>query len=265
MEAGALGTETIDCENEARITGYFAGPIDEQSVRKSLCEALRIYNRAAHGQLNLKTRTFSDRDWLTEWKKVWQPVQVGRFTITPPWIQSKAPATEGGPAAQDRIVIKINPGMAFGTGTHETTRQCLKAIANYFRGGSRLDVKTGTGILAIAAARMFANARIVACDTDENAIAIAKENARLNGVLDRIDFQIGTINDQTLSADLVCANLTAPVIVELLLLLLGATCGRLVLSGILDSQVDSVQTRLWALGANTLEVESDGEWVAMVI
>ena len=106
--------------------------------------------------------------------------------------------------------------MAFGTGTHETTRLCLKAIEKHFRGGSFLDVGTGTGILAIAAARMFPQARIEGCDIDSEAIEIAKENAHLNDAAEHIAFSIGSVDEQTASASLVCANLTAPVIVDLL-------------------------------------------------
>src|SRR4029079_18467199 len=101
------------------------------------------------------TREVPDRDWLAEWKRGWQPVEVGRFIIAPPWSEISV----------NRIVIRIEPGMAFGTGTHETTRLCLKAIEKYFRGGSFLDVGTGTGILAMAAAKLFPEARIEAVDT----------------------------------------------------------------------------------------------------
>jgi ribosomal protein L11 methyltransferase len=162
-------------------------------------------------------------------------------------------------------VIRIEPGMAFGTGTHETTRLCLKAMERYFRGGSFLDVGTGTGILAIAAAKMFPEARVEACDTDAEAVEIARENARLNGVGQQIEFRAGSVEEQTSSADLVCANLTAPVIVDLLPSLLGATCGRLVLSGILDSQSELVQSRLLELSADSFEIDQDGEWIALVV
>src|SRR5258708_29342780 len=113
-------------------------------------------------------RAVADEDWLGEWKKSWQPVEVGaRFIIAPPWVEvSHEP---------NRCVIRIEPGMAFGTGTHETTRLCLVAIEKYFAGGSFLDVGTGTGILAIAAAKLFPSARLEACDTDADAITIASE------------------------------------------------------------------------------------------
>src|SRR5262249_41095139 len=105
---------------------------------------------------------------------------------------------------------------------------------------------------------------IVACDTDPDAITIAIENAELNGVANLIDFRVGTVDDETQSADLVCANLTAPVLIQLLPALVGATCGRLILSGILDSQVEQVKSRLLELGIVNFEIDQDGEWVALI-
>jgi len=258
MEAGALGTETDERGEMVSVLGYFETQPEIATVRESLIDALRIYGLDSSVIVDLKVREVPDRDWLAEWKKSWQPVEVGRFVIAPPWIDPLA-------TASGSVPIRINPGMAFGTGTHETTRLCLKAIEKYFCGGSFLDIGTGTGILAIAAAKMFPDARIEASDTDADAIAIAKENAELNEVADRIDFQVGSVNEQTSSADLVCANLTAPVIVELLPTLIGATCGRLVLSGILDSQIDLVESCLFELGANSIDTDQDGEWVALII
>ena len=265
MEAGSIGTETSTTDERfTRITGYFDQSPDFEELRNKLFEALRIYDLRESSLHEFNLREIEDRDWLAEWKKDWQPVQVGRFTIAPPWIESVPPASAGG-SSEAPIVIHINPGMAFGTGTHETTRLCLKAIEKYFRGGSFLDVGTGTGILAIAASKMFSGAHIAGCDTDAEAIAIAKKNARLNDVEDRIDFRVGTVDKETPSADLVSANLTAPVIVELLPLLLGVSCGRLILSGILDSQIEMVQSRLLELGAADLEFNSDGEWFSIVV
>lgn len=257
MEAGALGTETRDSADSAQIIGYYNIPVEESEIRSALLEAFRIYNLAPSSLIDLKVSEVADRDWLAEWKRDWQPVEVGRFIIAPPWSEVTA--------AHNRIVIRIEPGMAFGTGTHETTRLCLKAIEKYFRGGSFLDVGTGTGVLAIAAAKMFPVARVEAFDTDAEAVQIACENAQINGIGDKIVFSIGSVEEQTSSADFVCANLTAPVIVDLLPLLLGATCGRLVLSGILDSQVELVESRLRELGAPTLEMHQDGEWIALVV
>lgn len=260
MEAGALGTETNALsDGRQQITAYFSDRIDEESVRGTLFEAFRIYDLLPAALLELNTREVANRDWLAEWKKSWQPVEVGdRFLIAPPWSEI--------PDAHDRLVTRIEPGMAFGTGTHETTRLCLVAIERHFQGGSFLDVGTGTGILAIAAAKLFPEARIEACDTDEEAIAIARENASLNHVAGNISFHVGSVEVKTASADCVCANLTAETILPLLPALLGATCGRLILSGILVEQTDSIKSRLSELGIQTgYDVVSDGEWAAFII
>ena len=316
MEAGALGTETIETSNgAATVIGYFDSEAPVAAVAAKLSEALEIYNCAPAMLIDMTARELLDQDWLTEWKKHWQPIEVGRFIIAPSWYfrlplgegQSEGLADHQDPetgfleqnstqkeressigqslpssltptlsqrerelrsvfnAASDHILIRIDPGMAFGTGTHETTRLCLKAIDKYFGGGSFLDVGTGTGILAIAAAKLAPKARVVGCDTDADAIRIARENATLNEAASHIDFQIGSISEEMASADFVCANLTAPVIVDLLPTLLGATCGRLVLSGILDSQFEMVNRRLMQLSASVNEVMQDGEWIALVI
>jgi ribosomal protein L11 methyltransferase len=265
MEAGALGTETRDADRDHLIVvGYFPATPEIEIVRAALADAGRVYGFTPDDALDLKIEEVPDRDWLAEWKKGWQPVRAGRFIVAPPWIEPASLGLTRGSGA-GLIIIRIEPGMAFGTGTHETTRLCLNAIEKHFRGGSFLDVGTGTGILAIAAAKMFADARIEACDTDAEAIEIAKENARLNETAGQIEFRVDSVGVQTASADLVCANLTAPVIVELLPALLGATCGRLVLSGILDTQAEMVQRRVNELGATILETDQDGEWVALVV
>jgi len=259
MEAGALGTETESSDDSLiHVTGYFETVPQRERVRDELFEALRIYNLPTSSVRDMSVREIVERDWLEEWKQNWQPVEIGRFVIAPPW--SNLGNTH------DRIVIRIEPGMAFGTGTHETTRLCLQAIEKLFAGrASFLDVGAGTGILAIAAAKLSPQARIEACDTDEMAVSIARENAEANGVLDQIEFRAGSIDDSTASADLVCANLTADVIVRLLPSLVSLTCGKLILSGILETQLELVQAALLACGVSEFEIEQDGEWVALIV
>jgi ribosomal protein L11 methyltransferase len=258
MEAGALGTECNDTSGDLlQVVAYFDEVPNRTQIRDALAEALKIYDLPTSAVRDMQVREVEDRDWLGEWKKNWQPTVIGRFVIAPPW--SNVVVEEG------RHVIRIEPGMAFGTGTHQTTRLCLAAMAKYSEGESFLDVGTGTGILAIAAAKLSPTVRIEACDVDPDAVEIARENARLNGVADRIDFYVGTVNDTTASANIVCANLTADVIVSLLPRLLDATCGRLVLSGILQEQLGMVEARLREVGVTEFEIESDGEWIAIVV
>jgi ribosomal protein L11 methylase PrmA len=97
------------------------------------------------------------------------------------------------------------------------------------------------------------------------AVSIARENAEANGVLDQIEFRAGSIDDSTASADLVCANLTADVIVGLMPSLVSLTCGKLILSGILETQLELVQAALLACGVSEFEIEQDGEWVALIV
>jgi ribosomal protein L11 methyltransferase len=259
MEAGALGTETEEGDpGFLRVTAYFDSVPERERVRAELSESLRIYSIPSSSVRQMSVREVADEDWLGEWKKNWQPVEVGRrFIIAPPWSEVRE--------ALDRVVIRIEPGMAFGTGTHETTRLCLAAIEKHFDGRSFLDVGTGTGILAIAAAKLFPEARVEACDTDAEAVAIAEENAQLNGVSD-IAFRVGSVEEgRTASANCVCANLTADMITQILPTLIGATCDRMILSGILDSQRDTVLTRLQELGVSEApEVTSEGEWICIV-
>ena len=229
MEAGALGTETRDeSEGLIRIAAYFAATPDRERVRNELFEALRIYNLPSSSVRDMNVREVAQRDWLEEWKQNWQPVEIGRFIIAPPWSNLDD--------VHDRLIIRIEPGMAF-----------------------------GTGILAIAAAKLFPEARIEACDTDEVAVAIACENATANGVLDQIDFRAGSIEESTASADLVCANLTADTITQIMPSLVGVTCGKLVLSGILETQIEMVQAGLHDNGIDEFEIEQDGEWVALIV
>lgn len=255
MEAGAAGT-TDDTER-TRVTGYFEGVPDRERVRKELFEALRIYELPSSSVRDMNVREVEQRDWLEEWKKNWQPVAVGRFIIAPPWVELDE--------VDDRCVIRIEPGMAFGTGTHETTRLCLGAMQSYFDGGSFLDVGTGTGILAIAAATCAPGAHVEACDIDPEAIEIARENAVVNGVAGRITFRAGSVDEQTSSADFICANLTAQVIAKLLPTLVALSCGRLVLSGILETQIKEIIDQLAQLAITDVEIMQEGEWVAIIV
>lgn len=257
MEAGSLGTEEGKKEEGLlTVTAYFDSVPDRQKIRDELLNALQIYNLPSSSARDMTLREVENRDWLGEWKANWQPVEVGeKFIIAPPWSEIEA---------EDKIIIRIEPGMAFGTGTHETTKLCLAAIEKHFKGKSFLDIGTGTGILAIAAAKLFPDAEITACDTDEEAVEIARENALLNET-PQIDFSVGSVDEQTASADFVCANLTADVIVPILHLLIGATCGRLVLSGILATQEDWVTSRLHELGVNEFQIEHDGEWISIIV
>ncbi|HYN84880.1 MAG TPA: 50S ribosomal protein L11 methyltransferase [Pyrinomonadaceae bacterium] len=270
-EAGALGTEShagaspegrVVFGDFVRVTGYFDGPPRVERLRESLQEALRVYGLDSSAVREMRPREVEERDWLAEWKKGWRPVEVGRrFVVAPPW--SELDDDDAG-----RLVIRIEPGMAFGTGTHETTRLCLVAVEELFDGESFLDVGTGTGVLAIAAAMLRPEACVEACDTDPAAVTIAHENAVRNGVAERVNLRVGSVggDDDASRADFVCANLTADAIIPLLPALLRAARRRLVLSGILATQTDAVIARLRELRASAAPaLKTEGEWAAIIV
>jgi ribosomal protein L11 methyltransferase len=261
-EAGALGTE-IDILGRGalpeiiKIVGYFDEEPNGANLKSEIAEALRIYGFAADAAKEITIEKVENRDWLAEWKKHWRPTETAKFIIAPTWA-----AVEN----NDKIVIRIEPSMAFGTGTHETTRLCLKAIEENYRSEmSFLDVGTGTGILAIAASKFqVSNSKlqVVGCDTDEDSIKIAKENAGLNGV-ENIEFYVGSITPETPEFDFVCANLTADVIVPLLPLLIVKTKRILALSGILKAQEKLIVEELRKFQISDFKIETDGEWISV--
>ena len=264
LEAAGTEINHLRKTNSERVTviGYFNELPDEEAVDDELQYALRVYGLHADSIIQIERNAIEETDWLAEWKKHWRPTAVGTFVVAPPWIE----VVDG-----DAIVIRIEPNMAFGTGTHETTQLCLKAIeARYRPGDSFLDVGTGTGILSIAAALVNArshvsNGNFLACDTDADSIKIAKENAELNGVGGAVEFNIGSISDATPVFDFVCANLTLDVILPNLRLLLDKARETVVMSGILVEQKAEIVAALSALGYQTPEIASAGEWISVVV
>lgn len=261
-ELGALGTE-IDGLRKKKdepliVTGFFDDVLDGAMIRTSVDDALSIYGFAGDAVKNIAHRTVEETDWLAEWKKHWKPTEIGKFIIAPPWFD--VPET-------DKIVIRVEPNMAFGTGTHETTQLCLKAISErYDATMSVLDVGTGTGILAIAAAKL-GGSRILACDTDLDSVKIARENAVLNGVGDKIEFFDGSIEENTPSFDFLFANLTIDVIEPMLGLLIAKTKQTLLLSGILAAQEVHVRKALHEFEVSDLkfQIETAGEWISVIV
>ncbi len=255
---GAKQTETLG------VIGYFNELPDREKIEIELNEALRIYNFSPSVICETDWRVIENTDWLVEWKKHWKPTETEKFIIAPTWETVES---------ADKIVVRIEPSMAFGTGTHETTRLCLKAIAENYRGAmSFLDVGTGTGILAIAAAKLReseaehkARSSIVGCDTDFDSITIAEENAATNEVGGEIEFRVGSISEKDSQYDFVCANLTADVIVPVLALLLEKSKRVLILSGILKEQKDFIIAKLKDYGIENPKIESLGEWISVLI
>ncbi len=261
-ELGALGTE-IDGLRKKKdeplmVTGFFDEVLDDETIRSSVDDSLGIYGFATNAVKSIAHRIVEETDWLAEWKKHWRPTTIGKFVIAPPWSEVNDP---------ERIIIRVEPNMAFGTGTHETTQLCLKAISErYDASMSVLDVGTGTGILAIATAKL-SGTNILACDTDLDSVKIARENAMLNNVAEQIGFFDGSIDAAIQAFDFVCANLTIDVIVPILGLLLAKAKHTLLLSGILAEQEPQIREALQKFQISDLkyEIELAGEWISVIV
>lgn len=254
--AGALGIQEIDDHRELRLIAYFATPVSAAFIERECHRALRLAEFPPSALFSVKVEPLVERDWLQAWKRGYRPFAVGRrFLIAPSW--------ESPPAAGDRLLITIDPGMAFGTGTHETTRQCLLALERYWGGRSMLDVGTGTGILAIAAAKLSPPARIVAVDIDPEACRVARENFAANGVAGRIELIIGSIDRMRRETfEMVMANLTTSTIQRLMPDLVDRVepGGYLVLSGILDEEESQMRRLILESALKLIECDRTGEW-----
>jgi ribosomal protein L11 methyltransferase len=224
-------------------------------------------------------KPIAQTNWSEAWKANFKPLRAGkRLMIVPAWLNP--------PLEPDDIPIRLDPGMAFGTGTHPTTQLCLAAIERHLPPATPpgryalIDLGTGSGILAIAAAKLQTRqgaslpGSILALDTDAEAVRVARENAEANRVADRIRVEHGSLTEFLAGqfgapqpAGLVVANILARVIVELLRHGLARTVapgGLLVLSGILDTQAFEVNAALKAEGMTLLAQEHIEDWVAII-
>ena len=210
-------------------------------------------------------REIEDQDWMAAWREHYRPIPIGeKLMILPAWIES---------ADEQRIPIKIDPSMAFGTGTHPTTQLCLALLERHLTPGDAvIDIGCGSGILSIAAVKLGAS-RVVAVDIDQAAIRSTRENAALNGVVEQIDSGVGSLGEILLGyyalrrAPLVLANILAPVIIRMFGEGLTDTItnrGKIILSGILDEQSPAVEAEAEMHGLQFVERMVQNDWVGLV-
>jgi ribosomal protein L11 methyltransferase len=207
-------------------------------------------------------RTLSQEDWIEAWKAHFSPKRVGeRLVIKPSWQNYEA--------RDGDVVIEIDPGMAFGTGLHPTTRLCLRELERRIRPGMEvLDLGTGSGIQAIAAAKLGA-ARVLALDTDPEAVKAAQAHVLTNGLSAVVAVERGTIPHPSAQRpfDLVVANITAGVIGELAQNLMAALKpqGVLIAGGILADREGEVRARLARAGGRIIQRRAQGDWRTLVV
>lgn len=250
-----------DCET--CVTIYVAdnpqGMEELMQVRQILARLKAQDPDGKYGRLELEMKDVDEEDWSNAWKKYYHPVQVGEHLVV-------CPSWKAYDRQPDDVVLTLNPGMAFGTGTHDTTRLCMELLEKYITPQDTvLDVGCGSGILAITAALLGAN-KIIGCDIDEVAVKVAGENAALNGVQDRISFHQGDLTSQVEgSFQIICANIVADVIIRL-----SKDAGRylakdgiFITSGIIDTREQDVLNALEQNGFQVIERRTSGGWVAL--
>ncbi len=249
-----------------RVAAYLPQDDELESKKRSLEEALwymgRIVPLPAPEFISIE-----DQDWMTVWKQNYQPLRVGEsWLILPAWLEL--------PEGETRRVVRIDPAMAFGTGTHPSTQLCLLAIEDTIRPGQPvIDLGCGSGILSIAALKAGAS-QALAVDIDEQAVSATHANARINAIDEKVEAVQGSLADiltgkySIQQAPLVLANILAPVLIRLFdegLADLIAPGGKLVLAGILENQAEDVLSAARAHGLNLIAKYQQEDWVGLVV
>jgi ribosomal protein L11 methyltransferase len=263
MEQGATGIEENKKGQKGdRLKTYF--PRDGREV--GVLRALRRYLKSLQAiqpelsQVKVEATTIPEQDWGEKWKRFFKPFHVtSRVVVKPPWASFRPKKNE--------ISIVINPGMAFGTGTHATTKLCIHALEKGLKkkGRSVLDVGTGSGILSILAARMGAE-EVLGIDTDEVAVEAARENARQNQVSDLIQVRKGSIGNIQRQFDVVVANIDLRSLRRMRRPLLRHLRGKglLVLSGLLEGEGERLRRHYMQTGfLRWVESTQEGEWICL--
>lgn len=246
-----------------RVMGYIPNDIELESRRTQIEQGLR-YLAMIQPIPEPSYQPILEQNWMEAWKEHYKPLVVGkRLLIVPAWEQA---------ADASRVAIRIEPGMAFGTGVHPTTQLCLQLLEDYIKpGDSVIDIGCGSAILAIAAMKLGA-AQAVAVDIDEQALG----NARLNAELNQVELEIGQGSAAEVlageyklrTADIVFANILAPVLIRLLdagMAQFVAPGGVLILSGVLDEQAESLAVAIEKHGLRIEAVKKIQDWQAYAV
>jgi ribosomal protein L11 methyltransferase len=246
------------------VRAYFPEDDEAEAKKQQLREAL-YYLGKLYPMPEPVFNVLNDEDWAEAWKKHYHPLRLGRrLYIRPAW--SEVPDVR-----PDDIILVMDPGMAFGTGTHPTTQLCLIALEERLADWPAVDVLDlgcGSGILGIAAVRLGAS-KVLALDVDDLAVKSTQENAALNGVEDRLTAQQGSLDTLKASPrhfDLLLCNILAKVIIEMCGQGLGDVLragGQAIFSGIIDDQADDVEAALRQTGLEPTQRRVQGDWVVI--
>ncbi len=264
--------DEIGEQNDTSVVAYWADLPENRALLEAVSAGMQELKSADIGidlgSLNLSHKIVGEEDWANNWKAYYKPIEVGgRLLICPSW---EKPVNR-----QGRVVLLLDPGMAFGTGNHHTTRMCLELIEAYMGNGARmLDIGCGSGILAIAGLLLGAKAA-VGIDIDPAASRVAVENAALNGLRQPdITFETGDILAEPKWAekwgnapfDIVTANIVAGVIIPLMPMIpqMLKKNGFFIASGIIADRAAQVEAAAKDSGLHLVNVVQSGDWFAML-
>lgn len=212
------------------------------------------------GEWTISAKKIINQDWSQKWKEHWKPTKASEHVII-------CPSWEECTRKKDDILITLDPGSAFGTGTHATTQLCIQAIEKYLKKGDEVaDIGTGSGILAITAIK-FGASHAVAIDNDPLVIDVAKDNAQMNNVFNKIDFSHATADMLSEQYDFVCANILHNVLAEIMgdLKNIMKPASYMVLSGILDEKKQVVLDAVEKHGLKVIEILHQEQWTAIIV
>ena len=257
-----------DNDGIAYLNFYLEEDADVDAILPGVQEALEELRQFMDiGEASIAASETEDKDWINNWKQYFKQFYVDDLLIIPSWEEIK-------PEDQDRPVIHIDPGTAFGTGMHETTQLCIRQLKKYVKPGDEiLDVGCGSGILSIAAVK-FGAGHAVMTDLDPCAITATKENMEVNGIGEaQYDVMIGNLIDDKAvqdqvgyeKYDIVAANILADVLVPLTPVIIHQMKkgGIYITSGIIDEKETVVVEAVKAAGLEVMEVNHQGEWVSV--
>lgn len=250
--------DQIPADGRVRVKAYLPVNPDLEGRLAGIQAAINRVLKVLEISGEITLQRVDEEDWATAWKSYYKPVRVGRHLLI-------KPAWEDYPAGPEDVVIELDPGMAFGTGTHPTTAMALTLLEKYLKPGQTVfDVGTGSGILAIAAALLGAG-EVTAVDNDPVAVEAAWENCERNKVTDRVSVQAGSLWEELPGrADLVLANITPSVLLELIEDLPAhlKPGGLFIGSGIIEPYFDEIKEALTEQGFRLVEILGQEEWVA---
>ncbi|MBI5047515.1 MAG: 50S ribosomal protein L11 methyltransferase [Deltaproteobacteria bacterium] len=255
IEIGSPGILEEEGDGENVIKAYIPADLSLDKNRILLKQRLKKLAWTYTGSF------FENMDWLSKWKEHIKPIRISqRIVIKPTW---KKVASRAG-----SIIIEIDPGMAFGTGSHASTMMCLKAadkLSNVVKGNSVLDVGTGSGILAITAAKLGAK-KVVGLDTDPEALNVARANVGLNHAGKKVTITAKPLEKVKNRFSVIFANIIAEELIKIAGLLKARMMnnGFLILSGILKERVKEVEIVYKKLALRLFKVYAKGEWVCLV-